>query len=762
MRILIIMDPGIMIPVQGYGGHERLVEMFAKEYLRRGHEVHLLITGGSFVEGCTVHNFGKEGFPPKKRDAKRAIPVAWRFLRKHGKDFDLVHNFGRLVYLLPILRKPVKKIMTYGREISGRNVRLFHDLKGENIFYTACSTDLLSRVKTKGHWQVVYNAIDFSKYSLHGNISKDAPLIFLGRIERIKGCHTAIKVAKATGNRLIIAGNISPLREEREYFEKEIKPHIDEEQIQYVGPLNDAKKNEYLGQAKALLFPIEWNEPFGIVMIEAMACGTPVIGFGKGSVPEVIDEGVTGFIVSSEEEMINSIKKIGTINRSNCREHALLRFDVRKIAKQYLDLFSTRKKVVIITSGQPSANPRVVKEATAFNESGYKVTVIYVPLSPWANQFDKELFKRNKNIDWVCVGYDLKKDPMKFIFIRIRRKIFERVFHYFNGISKTYENAYIHYAPELKRKARKVKGDIYIAHNLGALPAAVKAAKKWKVPVGFDAEDYHRGETSEGSPYKLAAKIEDQYIPHLDYLSAASPLIERAYARLYPDISTVTINNTFSRKYIQPLKQEAATELRLFWFSQIVGIDRGIETVIDALNLLPYCKISLHILGNSTTSFRNHLRKLSSNPKAIFFLDPVAPDEIFKISAQFDAGLATEVPHSENRRLCLTNKLFTYLLAGNCILASDTPAQKKFMDENPGIGILFKYNDFEQLSAAISKLYNDRQLLNEFKKNSRLLAEQLNWENEFVKLSIKIEELVLKKEPINEREVSEEISLNAN
>jgi glycosyltransferase involved in cell wall biosynthesis len=211
MRILIIMDPGIMIPVKGYGGHERLVEMFAKEYHRLGHEVHLLITSGSSVMGCTVHDFGKEGFPPKKSDAKKAIPAAWKFLRKHGNEFDLVHNFGRLVYLLPILRKPVKKIMTYGREISNRNVSMFHKLKGKNIIYTACSFNLLSRVKTNGNWAVVYNSIEFLKYTLTENLPADAPLMFLGRIERVKGCHTAIKVAKASGHNLVIAVNISLL-----------------------------------------------------------------------------------------------------------------------------------------------------------------------------------------------------------------------------------------------------------------------------------------------------------------------------------------------------------------------------------------------------------------------------------------------------------------------------------------------------------------------------------------------------------------------
>ena len=117
------MDPGILVPPQGYGGHERLVYMFAKEYARLGHDVHLLVTTGSVVEGCTVHGYGKIGFPPKKWDALMAIPWAWWFLWKNRNQFDLIHNFGRLAYLLPLLNYSVKKIMTYGREISIRNIK---------------------------------------------------------------------------------------------------------------------------------------------------------------------------------------------------------------------------------------------------------------------------------------------------------------------------------------------------------------------------------------------------------------------------------------------------------------------------------------------------------------------------------------------------------------------------------------------------------------------------------------------------------------
>lgn len=337
MRILIVMDPGILVPPKGYGGHERLVAMFARQYHKLGHEVELLVTPGSEIEGCLVHPFGTEGFPPLKWDALKAIPDAWGFLYANRHKYDLIHNFGRLLYLLPILNTPVKKIMTYGREISNRNIRWINKLPNRNLVFTGCSQNLISRCITTGVWKTVYNAIEFDKYKIVVTTPQNAPLVFLGRIEKVKGCHTAIEVAKATGNKLVIAGNKSSLQDEQGYFEKEIAPHIDGDQIQWIGQVNDEQKNTLLGAAKALVFPIEWNEPFGMVMVEAMACGTPVIAFNRGSVNEVIDEGITGNKVENFQEMVDAVNDL-SISRESCAYHARRRFDISVIANEYLNL----------------------------------------------------------------------------------------------------------------------------------------------------------------------------------------------------------------------------------------------------------------------------------------------------------------------------------------------------------------------------------------------------------------------------------------
>lgn len=337
MRILLIMDPGISVPPPLYGGHERLVFMFAEEYHRLGHQVSLLAGPNSHISG-KVYSFGKNDLKRSKFQRIKEIIYAWKFLFAKRKEFNLIHNFGRLIYLLPILNAKAHKIMTYGRPVTQKGIKFSTSRAHQNLIFTACSDYCVSTGNAAGNWETVYNAIDFSNYQLQEKVADDAPLMFLGRIDRVKGLHTAITVAKKTGHQLLIGGNIPTTPDNYDYFKQEIEPQFDGEQIIYLGPLNDSQKNEYLGKAKALLFPIEWDEPFGMVMVEATACGTPVIGFKRGSVPEVIDEGITGFRVNNTDEMIKAIQKLDQVNRKNCRQIAYERFDVSVIAKNYLAL----------------------------------------------------------------------------------------------------------------------------------------------------------------------------------------------------------------------------------------------------------------------------------------------------------------------------------------------------------------------------------------------------------------------------------------
>ena len=332
------MDPGIPVPPPLYGGHERLVYMFAVEYLSLGHDVTILAGPNSSVAGAKTISFGKNDLKRSSLQKFKEILFAWYFLILNRKKFDVVHNFGRLAYLLPILNFASAKIMTYGREVAKKRIKLFDTLPNKNVVYTACSNYCVNTGNIAGRWETVYNAIDFSKYKLEEEVEDNAPLMFLGRMDQEKGLQTAIKIAKETSNMLIIGGNMPHTKENITYFKEFIEPQFDGKKIVYLGALDDIKKNFYLGKAKALLFPIEWEEPFGMVMVEAMACGTPVIGYPRGAVPEVIDQNISGFYSDQYTDLVNKINNINQFERKTVRKTAEKRFSAGVIAKRYLSL----------------------------------------------------------------------------------------------------------------------------------------------------------------------------------------------------------------------------------------------------------------------------------------------------------------------------------------------------------------------------------------------------------------------------------------
>jgi glycosyltransferase involved in cell wall biosynthesis len=257
-----------------------------------------------------------------------------------------VFSWGRLAALTPILldhRLP--KIQRYCRNVvPWRGVRTAVNLAGNSICFAGASASVYSDLERYGpgggRWFTLYDAIDVSRYEFVPRVAPDAPLVFLGRLERIKGAHTAIAIAKRAGRRLILAGNQASGGAEAAYFRQEIAPALDGEQITYVGPVDDEAKNRLLGSAAALLFPIEWKEAFGIVMAEAMACGTPVIGFPRGSVPEIITNGLNGFICSDVEEAAAATLKLSTLDRALVRADCEARFSQPALVDGLLSIIS--------------------------------------------------------------------------------------------------------------------------------------------------------------------------------------------------------------------------------------------------------------------------------------------------------------------------------------------------------------------------------------------------------------------------------------
>lgn len=337
LRVLVTVDPEIPVPPRHYGGIERVVHMLVSGLVERGHDVFLLAHPDSRVPGALLPYHGRRS-------------QAWRDTVAHAYQvgaaarrldrLDLVHSFGRLAYLLPLLPRRIPKLQSYQRSVTRRTVRLASRLASGTLDFTACSTSCAATADgAGGRWTVIPNGVPTDHYRFRPSVPPDAPLVFLGRVERIKGAHTAIEVARRTGRRLVIAGNRPPVNGAREYFEHEIEPHLDGDRIQYLGPVTDEQKDELLGRAAALLFPIEWEEPFGIVMAESMACGTPVVAFPRGAVPEVIKDGINGFTCDSLDEMVHAVNRLSMIDRRQCRSYCEEHFSADVVVDRYEELY---------------------------------------------------------------------------------------------------------------------------------------------------------------------------------------------------------------------------------------------------------------------------------------------------------------------------------------------------------------------------------------------------------------------------------------
>jgi glycosyltransferase involved in cell wall biosynthesis len=324
------------IPPKKYGGIERMVSYLTEELVLRGHDVTLFAHPESKTRARLIspptYSQGEEHYSTLDQI------VMMSQLSKYSSEFDVIHIQPQDPrYWLPFLRLlNVPYLIT------------LHDIIPdvpymEPAFREFSDVPLVSISNAQRepapwlNWQAtIYHGLPLELYTLQEK--PEEYLAFIGRFTPTKGLHDAVEIAKRSKMKLKIAGLPLNLEDER-YFESEIQPLLEDSMHEYVGELDDKEKQSFLGGAYALLFPIKWREPFGLAMIEALACGTPVIGYRNGSVPEVITDGVTGFVVEDLQEAVAAVNKVRSLSRSRCRQEVEERFSVGRMCEASVEQY---------------------------------------------------------------------------------------------------------------------------------------------------------------------------------------------------------------------------------------------------------------------------------------------------------------------------------------------------------------------------------------------------------------------------------------
>jgi glycosyltransferase involved in cell wall biosynthesis len=337
MRIAQIAPLAESVPPKLYGGTERVIAWLTEELVEMGHEVTLFASGDSQTRARLVPAWPRAlrlGRP--RSDPAVAQSALLEAMAAQAAEFDVIHAHVDWLHLPLLTRLGVPFLTTLHGRLDSPDlpelVRRFPQAPFVSI------SDNQRQPLHEATWLgTVHHGLP--PQSVRPSFESGAYLAFLGRLSADKGPEAAIQIARAAGMPLHIAAKLP--RAERGYFKNKLEPQIDGHEVRLIGEVNDAAKGEFLANASALLFPIDWPEPFGLVMIEAMACGTPVIAFRSGSVPEVIDDGVTGFIVDGVDEAVLAIKRLGELDRRKVRGRFESRFTAERMARDYVRYYES-------------------------------------------------------------------------------------------------------------------------------------------------------------------------------------------------------------------------------------------------------------------------------------------------------------------------------------------------------------------------------------------------------------------------------------
>lgn len=333
LRIAQIAPVWFSIPPKKYGGIERIISFVTEELVKRGHQVTLFAPANSKTKAKLVSLVKKGALSSGAKWAD----YWWNLFNysvafEKAKSFDVIHcHWGMMGgFFQKFVKTPVLHTLHNIPSKSHQRWKIFEYYKNDlNLVFISKSEKRNSPLRFKNSW-IVYNSVDISQFKF--NPHPQNHLIWIARICPAKGTKEAIEIAKKAKIKLLLAGQIQP--QHRKYFETEIKPELNS-QIQYVGELSQKELSNFYGLAKVCIYPIDWEEPFGLIMTESMACGTPVIVFDRGSAKEVVKDGKTGFVVKDVKEAVEAVKKIDQINRKECRKWVEEKFSISKMVDGY-------------------------------------------------------------------------------------------------------------------------------------------------------------------------------------------------------------------------------------------------------------------------------------------------------------------------------------------------------------------------------------------------------------------------------------------
>lgn len=332
MRIGMLSPIAWRTPPRHYGPWESVVSLLTEGLVSRGYNVTLFATGDSETSG-KLHTICARGY----EEDRSIMPKVWECLHiselfEHAEDFDIIHNnfdYLPLTYT-GLITTPV---VTTIHGFSSPGILAVYKKYNRKVFYVSISN--ADRSPDLDYIKTIHHGIDIKRFDFQPE--PDDYLLFFGRIHHDKGAREALEIARACNKKLILAGII----QDEPYYHKYVEPHLDNYNAVYVGSVGPVQRNQLLGKACALLHPINFNEPFGLSVIESMACGTPVIAFDKGSMPELIENGKNGFLVKTVEEAIDAVAHIKDIDRVCCRRHVEQHFTINRMVEEYIQVYET-------------------------------------------------------------------------------------------------------------------------------------------------------------------------------------------------------------------------------------------------------------------------------------------------------------------------------------------------------------------------------------------------------------------------------------